>query len=59
MPNSTRGVYPNWVSDSDIINQVLNDIIQQGGRLPYSFVVNEQQTQEQQERMKNIIQLML
>jgi hypothetical protein len=58
MLQEDKGIYPNWVTDSDIINQVLKEILQQGGRLPYSYVINKSHKEEIQERMKRIIDTM-
>ncbi len=58
-PPQTKGVYPNWVNDKDIITQVLNEIRKQGGRLPYSYVINPEHDQPTQERMKNLLEKMI
>ncbi len=59
MNPQNKGVYPNWVNDKDIIYQVLNEIIKQGGRLPYSYVVNSEHNPEIQARMKHLLEKML
>ena len=53
-----KGIYPNWVDDKDIINQVLNEISREGGRLHYSFVVNPEHPPEVKFRMQSIIERM-
>jgi hypothetical protein len=59
MPSPTKGIYPNWVNDKDIINQVLTEITREGGRLPYSFVINPEHPAEMQSRMKIILDKMI
>jgi hypothetical protein len=58
MSIEAKGIYPNWVNDKDIINQVLNDIIREGGRLPYTYVVNPDSRPEIKERMQAILEKM-
>ncbi len=58
MDSKSKGIYPNWVDENEIINQVLNEIIKEGGRLPYSYVVNPSHSIEVQHRMKHIIEKM-
>ena len=53
-----KGIYPNWVDDKDIINQVLNEVNREGGRLPYTFVVNPEHPPEVKLRMKHILERM-
>ena len=54
-----KGIYPNWVNDKDIVNQVLNEIMKEGGRLPYSFVINADHTSEIRSRMKHLVDKMV
>jgi hypothetical protein len=58
MSSQNKGIYPNWVNDKDIINQVLSEINQAGGRLPYIFVVNPEHEPEIKERMKRLLDKM-
>lgn len=58
MLNNNKGIYPNWVGDIDLINQVLNEIIREGGRLPYTYVVNPAHNPDVQLRMKAILDKM-
>ena len=53
-----KGVFPAWMNDEDIINQLLKKIISEGGRLPYSFVINQAHDTATRERMKKIIIIM-
>jgi hypothetical protein len=53
-----KGIYPIWVSEKDIINQILKEIAKAGGRLPYSYVVNSEHSPEIQQRMKSILERM-
>jgi hypothetical protein len=55
MPQKEKGIYPNWISDGDIINLVLNEITKEKGKLPYTYVVNPNHSKESQERMKMIL----
>ena len=55
MLNKDKGIYPKWISDSDIINLVLHEITKENGKLPYTYVVNPTHSPESQERMKMIL----
>ena len=54
-----KGIYPNWVNRADIINQVLREIIREGGKLPFSYVINPDHEEEIQQRMKSILDQMI
>lgn len=58
LPES-KGIYPIWVSKSDIINQVLREIIREGGRLPYTYVINPNHDPAIKERMKAVLDQMI
>jgi hypothetical protein len=58
MNSESNGIFPEWVDDKDIINQVLNAIIEGYGRLHYSFIVNPNHKLETQQRMKLILERM-
>jgi hypothetical protein len=58
MTPENKGIYPNWVGENDIINQVLNEIIKEGGRLPYTYVVNPGHNAAAQQRMKAVLEKM-
>jgi hypothetical protein len=51
----TKGVYPKWASDEDIINQVLQEMMGDGGHIPYIVVVNPSHVLEMQTRMTRIM----
>ncbi len=55
MLTGNKGIYPNWVNKSDIINQVLKEMVREGGRLPYSYVINANHEDIIQERMKKLL----
>jgi len=53
-----RGIYPDWMDDKEIINQILNEIIRAYGRLHYSYIISPEQKPESQERMRLILDRM-
>ena len=55
MPQNNKVVYPNWLSDPEIINQVLSEVITAGGKLQYSCIVNKTENNDSYERMRKII----
>ena len=59
MTSENKGIYTIWVNKSDIINQVLREIIKEGGRLPYTFVINPNHDPEMRERMKSVLDQMI
>jgi len=53
-----KGIYPSWVSDNDVINQILKEIIAEGGKLPMLYVINPSHDIRTQERIKRILERM-
>ncbi len=46
------------MDEKDIINKVLNVILNKGGKVPYTFVINPEHDSDTQERMKKIVENM-
>ncbi len=58
-PIGEKTVYPAWVSDEEIIDMVLNELIAKSGRLGYYTVVQPEPASENSERMRGIISVMI
>jgi len=54
----SKGIYPSWVNDNDIINQILREILEENGRLPYANVIKSNQNLGTQKRIKDILSKM-
>lgn len=54
-----KGFYPLWMGENEIIFQILHQIMKQGGRVPYSLVIRADQPAVNQERLKNILEIMV
>lgn len=55
IPRVEKVVYPSWMSDEDVINTILKDIIRKNGRLTYTSVVRTETDSANNERIKVII----
>lgn len=58
MPVDEKGIFPAWMDEDDITTQLINQIIKRGGKVPYAFVINPEQSYATQERMKKILNTM-
>jgi len=59
MPVDEKGIFPSWMDEDDIITQLVNQIINRGGKVPYTFVINPEQSYATRQRMKIILDIMI
>lgn len=55
MIHANKGVYPDWMLEPNVIDRILGDIKEQGGRLSYRFLLNPEQRETHLNRMRNIL----
>ncbi len=55
MINGNKGVYPDWMLEQNVIDRILEDLKERGGRLSYQFLLNPEQREDHLKRMRNIL----
>jgi hypothetical protein len=55
MIQGDKGVYPDWMLEQNVIDRILTDLKQKGGRLSYRFLLNPEQKETHLNRMRNIL----
>ncbi len=58
MELSGKGIFPLWMSDEEIITQLLKQIISNDGSIAYTYVINLKHNSDTQKRMENILAIM-
>jgi hypothetical protein len=58
MINGNRGVYPDWMLEQNVIDRILGDLKERGGKLPYQFLINPNYRDTTQNRIRIILSKM-
>ncbi|HTB32020.1 MAG TPA: hypothetical protein VK808_08350 [Bacteroidia bacterium] len=58
MIHGNQGVYPDWMLEQNVIDRILGDLKERGGRLPYQFLINPNYRDSTKNRIKNILSKM-
>lgn len=58
MINGDKGVYPDWMLEQNVIDRILGDIKERGGRLSYHFLINPENSDNKKKRIQNILSKM-
>ncbi len=55
MIHGDKGVYPDWMLEQNVIDRILCDLKDRGGRLSYQFLLNPEQRETHLKRMRTIL----
>ncbi len=58
MIHGDKGVYPDWMLEQNIIDRILGDIKERGGRLSYHFLINPENNDHKKKRIQHILSKM-